>query len=249
MPADCFEHIRTLHNLFVRVTFLLTNCVDFCAGGWGPFSQFQCLCICEEYISRVPVSVSAGRHRWHFKLQTTGTSNCQFDDASRTAENIQTNEASTARQSSKQIQLCKCRHQHGEVQIQQQQQLQLQRYRYYPEIRGNYATVSGTSTRDMPRWKCKGNRDKSQPHDILKLSDCPHVRLSVVRVGGQRTTVNGHPASNRQYSVSREYPTGSALNFSLNQLSKQSFVLSPHGSQNGRNAQPPFVVLLSIELN
>lgn len=192
MPADCFEHIRTLHNLFVRVTFLLTNCVDFCAGGWGPFSQFQCLCICEEYISRVPVSVSAGRHRWHFKLQTTGTSNCQFDDASRTAENIQTNEASTARQSSKQIQLCKCRHQHGEVQIQQQQQLQLQRYRYYPEIRGNYATVSGTSTRDMPRWKCKGNRDKSQPMTYwsCRLSTCPFVRGSRGRTAdnGQRTS-------------------------------------------------------------
>jgi len=164
------------------------------------------------------------RHRWHFKLQTTGTSNCQFDDASRTAENSQTNEPSTARQSSKQIQLCKCRHQHGycEIQIEILLPREIQRYRYG----GNYATVSGTSTRDMPRWKCKGNRDKSQPHDILKLSSCPVVRSSIcpfVRGSRGRTTDNGQRTYSIQHPNSQRISNWQCTKFFIESIVKTKF--------------------------
>jgi len=62
----------------------------------------------------------------------------------------------------------------------------------------------------------------------------------VVRVGGQRTTDNGHTASNIQ--TAREFPTGSALNFSLNQLSKQSFGIVATRISERQNARVPAAV-------
>lgn len=74
-PIVSSTHSHTSQS--VRVTFLLTNCVDFCAclvdccrhegspGGTPPPPAHSPAHVC-------------GLCQWHFKLQTTGTGNCHL---------------------------------------------------------------------------------------------------------------------------------------------------------------------------
>lgn len=76
-PIVSSTHSHTSQS--VRVTFLLTNCVDFCAclvdccrhegspGYSTPYPVFSCCCL-----------AVCGLCQWHFKLQTTGTGNCHL---------------------------------------------------------------------------------------------------------------------------------------------------------------------------